>query len=74
LTIDLFASNKEARAMAQQKKLENDLAGIAAEKAKLKRNWPLAEREKATREAAPTREGFPAGRSGAGEDPGDGPG
>jgi hypothetical protein len=41
LTIDLIALNKEASAMAQQKKLENDLAGIAAEKAKLEDNWPL---------------------------------
>ncbi|WCT79256.1 hypothetical protein [Novosphingobium humi] len=39
--------------MAQQKKLENDLAGIAAEKAKLEAQLvALAEREKATREAA----------------------
>lgn len=39
--------------MAQQKKLENDLAGIAAEKAKLETQLAaLAERERATREAA----------------------
>lgn len=39
--------------MAQQKKLENDLAGIAAEKARLEAQLAvLAAREKATREAA----------------------
>lgn len=39
--------------MAQQKKLQSDLAGIAAEKAKLEAQLAaLAEREKVTREAA----------------------
>jgi len=53
LNVDLYASNKEASAMAQQKKLENDLAGIAAEKAKLEAQLAaLAAREKVAREAA----------------------